>query len=100
MTKIALTITAGPNGQIIITPPPGVELVVFAGQQGGGDDELLTVAAAAARLGVSAQTMSRYCTAGRVAGARLVGGNWLVPSVGIEELAKQNLRPGRRAKSG
>ena len=95
--KVVLTITANASGQIIITPPPGVELVLSQDDI-GASEKPMTVAEAAIKIGVSAKTMSRYCTAGRVVGAQLVGGNWLIPPSALDELSKQNLRPGRRAK--
>lgn len=60
MQKIALTITTK-NGQIIITPPPGIELEINTTTEFD-----MTVAEAAIKYDVSKNTLAKACDYGNV----------------------------------
>ena len=53
--------------------------------------------AAAARMGVTKELIARYCRQGRIAGAALISGVWVIPSGGLRRFVKEHkkFRPGR-----
>ena len=53
--------------------------------------------AAAARLGVTKELIARYCRQGRIAGAALVSGVWVIPAGGLNRFVKEHkkFKPGR-----
>lgn len=54
---------------------------------------------AARRLGVTKELISRYCRQGRIAGAALVSGVWMIPGTGLRRFVKEHktYKPGRPA---
>lgn len=53
--------------------------------------------AAAARIGVTKELIARYCRQGRIAGAALVSGVWMIPAGGFSRFVKDHkkFKPGR-----
>jgi excisionase family DNA binding protein len=95
MQKVHLTITAS-NGRIIITPPPGVELVLQEGASSiDAPDDWRTIAEAAEEFGISKNTLSKLCDNGRIP-CEMRGRNRFVRARDVA--GHKPGRPGRKPK--
>ena len=68
-------------------------------------NEVFGAPTAAARMGVTKELIARYCRQGRIPGASLVSGVWVIPAGGLGRFVKEHkkFKPGRppqRKKSG
>ncbi|MCD8138207.1 MAG: helix-turn-helix domain-containing protein [Planctomycetaceae bacterium] len=90
MEKITVRISTS-NGRIILTPPPGVELVL----ESTAADEFLTIAEAAKRYNISRNTLAKMCDTGGLA-YELRGKNRFVNGADVEAIAAVPRRRGRK----
>lgn len=94
MQKIALTVTTN-NGRIIITPPPGVELVIQMPDPG----DWWTIAEAAEEFGVSKNTLAKLCDAGGIP-YEVRGKNRFVRGEDVKAWAQAPRKRGRPKREG